>query len=67
MHTFYKLGKKYEFFPLFSSPFNHFFPQHDIWPYFCPPPTGGGSNRNIYTPAVTLFKKRLINEYRSRM
>ena len=27
MHTFYQLGEKYEFFPLFSSPFNHYFSQ----------------------------------------
>ena len=32
MHTFYLWVKKYVFPP--SSPFNHFFPQHVIWPYF---------------------------------
>ena len=48
MHTFYLLGKKYVFSPFFSSPFNHFFPQHVIWPYFCPRAGGGGKQKNIH-------------------
>ena len=43
IHTFYQLGGKYAFPPLFSSPFHHFFPTE-----------GGGSNRKIYTSAPRL-------------
>ena len=45
---FKSIGEKYAFPPLFSSPFDHFFPQPVIWPYFYP--LGGGANRKIYTP-----------------
>ena len=31
---FLPIGEKYAFSPLFASPFNHFFPQRLIWPYF---------------------------------
>ena len=50
MHTFYQSGEKYAFFPLFSSPFNNLFPQHVIWPFFCPPPPAGGEvkQKNIH-------------------
>jgi len=37
MHTFYQLGKNMHF-PPFLSPFNNFFSQPVIWPYFCLPP-----------------------------
>ena len=30
MHNSYQLGEKYEFPLLFSSPFNHFFPQRNM-------------------------------------
>ena len=42
--------------PLFSSPFNHFFPQYDIWPYFQPPQPDGGmgwGKTEKYTPLKT--------------
>ena len=39
-------GKKYAFPPLFSSPFNHFFPP--TWYFTISPP-----NRKIYTPVCT--------------
>ena len=62
MHTFYQLGKKYAFSPFFSSPFNHFFPQHDILPYLW-----GGGQTEKYTPLylIHLFRseiKRLKTE-----
>ena len=31
LFSVYQLGEKYAFPPLFSSPFNHFFPQYVIW------------------------------------
>ena len=46
MHTFYQLEKKYAFSPLFSSPFNHFFPPT----CYLARGAGGGSNRKLYTP-----------------
>jgi len=60
MHTFYKLEEKYAFFNPLSI---IFFPQHDIWAYFCPPPRGrgGGSNRKIYTPGNLIWE--YINTY----
>ena len=48
MHTFYPLGKKYAFSTLFHSLSIIFFLQHVIWPYFCPPPRGGQTEK--YTP-----------------
>ena len=44
MHNIYQLGEKYAFSSLFSSPINHFFPQHVNWPYFC--------QTEKYTPLV---------------
>ena len=38
--------KKYATSLLVSSAFNHFFPQHVIWPYF----RGGGVQTEKYTP-----------------
>jgi len=48
MHTFYKLEEKYAFFHPLSI---IFYPQHDIWAYFCPPPRGRGGGvkqKNIH-------------------
>ena len=54
-----QLGEKYAYFlpidekicifPPFFIPFQSFFPQHVIWPYFCPSPArgGGGQNKKI--------------------
>ena len=47
--NFKLIGENYAFPTFFSSPFNHFFPQHDIWPYFCH--IFGGSTEK-YTPLL---------------
>jgi len=45
---FLPIGEETSIFPVFSSPSNHFFPQHVIWPYVCP--RGGGvKQKNIQT------------------
>ena len=45
---FTNFGKNMHFPPFFLPPFNHFFPQHDIWPYF-------GENRQINTPSLLRY------------
>ena len=68
---FLPIGKKYAFSTLFSFPFNHFFPQLFIWPYFCPPPSPPpGKQKSIhpcnlndrsifYTVGTAVFRIRL--------
>ena len=46
---FFTIGEKYAFSLLFLSPFNNFFSQPVILPYFCPP---GGLNRKVFTPVL---------------
>ena len=62
MHTFYPLGKKYAFPPLFSSPFNHFFLPNMIFGhinhFFLPNMIFAhifGSHRKIYTLVYTFI------------
>ena len=53
MNTFYKLGEKYAFPPLFFYPLSiTFFPNLLFGHIFAPPPPppGGWSNRKTYTP-----------------
>ena len=55
MHTSYQLGEKICIPPpFFSSPFNHFFPQHFIWPFFL---GGGAGQTEKYTPLRLKQKK----------
>ena len=55
MHTFYQLGKKYAFPPLFLSPFNNFFPQPVIWPYFAPPRGGGVKQKHTHPCGLVVY------------
>ena len=67
MDTFYQLGKKYAFSPLLSFPFNNFFPQHVIWPYFFSSFFLGGGGHSIQwrgsrirTPVLKISRRLLL-------
>ena len=47
MHTFYQMGEKYKFPPLF----NNFISPNMLFGHIFVP-LGGGANRKIYTPAT---------------
>ena len=55
------LGGKYAFPPIFSSPFNHFFPQHDIWPG-----GGGVKQKNIHT-CLPQEEKKLVKKSKTQI